>query len=360
MSQESSHLIFPGIDLLSKPASWSERRLAKLGNAKVGDYVCVLRILEIAETHLVQLYLETAWLFATTMSFTLQTFLILLFTILIITVNVVILLVLFKTDQMEFVNKYFFVSLTLADLFIGVFVAPFSFWTSMFDDWIYGDKFCHVQAYLATIFWIASVYSLMWISIDHYVAIRKPERYESLMTPMRCICWVAFVWLAALSFCLPPLFGASKARFYDQAYVCIIDWDLQKAYFITSGTLIIIPPLIALSFSNLYIFTSSYRIKRAVYEKCTDSNSRPEKYAMSFIIGLLFLVSWMPWCLLQLTEIFLPPEEREQTPSGLHFSLMWLAVGNSAWKGVVYTIMDHDFRVGLKILSTKLVCKWTK
>ena len=237
------------------------------------------------------------------MVFTFESFLILVITLSILASNSLTLLVTLQTDVLSFINKYFLVSLTLADIFIGVFITPFSFWTSMFGDWIYGDNFCHLQAYLAAIFWIASVYSLMWLSIDHYVAIRKPDRYESLLTPMRCLCWLVFVWVAALSFCGPPLFGVSRARYYPEAHLCIIDWSNQKAYFVTAGVIIMLPPVIALTFSNLYIFTHKYQEKKAVYEKCSDSNLRPDHYFMSFVLGLVYLGSWFPWCMLQVSQI---------------------------------------------------------
>jgi len=66
---------------------------------------------------------------------------------------------LFTTDMLALLNKHFFVSLTLADLCVGLFVTPFSVWTTVFDRWIYGDRFCHVEAYLAAILYIASVYN---------------------------------------------------------------------------------------------------------------------------------------------------------------------------------------------------------
>lgn len=270
-----------------------------------------------------------------------------------------ILLVLFKTEQLSFVNKYFFVSLTAADLCVGLFVTPFSLWTALFDHWIYGEKFCHMEAYLAAIFWIASVYSFTWQSIDHYVAIRKPDRYESLMTPMRCICWVAFVWLAAISFCLPPLFGVSHALYYSQAFVCIIDWNLQKGYFITAGLLIIVPPAIATAISNLFIFTDTYQRKKIVYQKCADSDARPEHYFANFLVGIMYLLAWGPWCMLQVHEIIHNGERFTAHPK-LHFYFMWFAIGNSLWKFVIYVIFDHDFRIGLKILYTKINCKCSK
>ena len=294
------------------------------------------------------------------MAFTLESAVILLLMLAIIVSNVLILLVLFRTEMLSGINCYFLTSLTVADLCIGVFIAPFSFIASVVGGWPFGEHFCHVEAYFGAIFWIASVYSLTWLSIDHYIGIRKPERYESLMTRMRCVCWVAFIWTAAFSFCCPPLFSVSRARYYPAARMCIIDWRLQKAYIITSGLLIIIPPIIALAVSNLYMFTPYYEEKKAYFAQGVDACVRPERYFANFVVGVVFVVAWMPWCVLQLAELFRTGDKRSGTSPSLHFFLMWTAVANSFWKFVVYVMLDHDFRVGLKVIYASVVCKWTR
>jgi hypothetical protein len=111
------------------------------------------------------------------MAFSVETVVILLVSVAIIVANVLMLLVLFRTDMLAATNKYFFTSLVAADLCIGLFYAPFSFWASLFDRWIYGENFCHIEAYLAAILWVGSIYSLTWLSIDHHVAARKSDRY---------------------------------------------------------------------------------------------------------------------------------------------------------------------------------------
>ena len=293
------------------------------------------------------------------MKFTLESIAILCITVLVIVTNALILLVVFKTNVLRrSINKYFFISLTAADLLIGLLVTPFSLWTSMFDKWIYGDKFCHVEAYLATIFWTVSVYSMAWLAIDHYVAIRKPERYDAVMTPMRCICWITFVWILALSFCCPPLFGVQRARYYKEAYLCIIDWNLQKAYFITAGTLIIVPPIAGLAYMNLYIFTSSYEQRRISFEKSSDidQSSRPQNYFLNFLVGIVYLLAWTPWCTLQLTEA-IHEGPGIMAPVTMHFCFMWFAISNSFWKFLIYVIFGQDFRVGLKQLFSKAFCR---
>jgi len=45
------------------------------------------------------------------------------------------------------------------------------------------------------------------------------------MTSTRSGCWVAMVWTTAVGFCLSPLFGRSTARYYAEAYVCVVVRD---------------------------------------------------------------------------------------------------------------------------------------
>ena len=103
-----------------------------------------------------------------------------------------------------------------------------------------------------------------------------------------------------------------------------------------------------------------------MYEKCVDCNSRPEIYFMNFIVCLVYFIAWAPWCALQFYEALQvaapsdtdvnPPLLATTAPPELHFFLTWLAVGNSLWKFIIYVILDHDFRIGLKILYARLSC----
>ncbi|XP_029649304.1 G-protein coupled receptor 52-like [Octopus sinensis] len=286
-----------------------------------------------------------------------QTGVIIAVNFIIIVGNILIILVLCNTNCLHNVNKLFFYSLTFADLCLGLFITPFSILTSFFGQWVYGDnRFCQIEAYLTTIFWIAGLYSLMCINVDHYIAIRRPERYNTLMSPVRCICWTVFVWFSAFSFCCPPLFALHRARYDEEAFMCIIDTRLQLAYFITAGLIMTCPPIFGLIYTISYLCSSSFRKKREVYETILqDRASRPWNYFMNSVASVIFTLAWIPWCVLQVHDIIYSRNQNGYR-SPLHFYLLWLAIGNSFYKFFIYITMSREFRMGLRQLWSKPDC----
>lgn len=279
--------------------------------------------------------------------FTAETFVTLSFTISIITTNTLVLLIVAWTRSFRNINKIFFCSLTLADLCMGVFITPFAIFSSFRDRWIENDeKFCHIEAYLLAIFFIAGLYSLCWTNVDHYVAIRNPQRHKTAMTPARSLCWVIFSWIAAISFCSPPLFSFERARYYTEVYICSIDTGPHKPYFVTAGILVLIPAILVLTVTNAYLFTSSFRKKREMFQTVLlDVSSRPTNYNISLVASLVCFLSWLPWCILQVYGLMM--DEQTVYPHQLHFYFLWLGIGNSFYKFFIYLVMSQEFRKGL-------------
>ena len=73
------------------------------------------------------------------------------------------------------------------------------------DVWIFGKTWC--RGWLVTDVWIstASILNLCAISVDRYVAVTRPVKYRSIMTPRRARTIVAGVWSVSFLICFPPL-----------------------------------------------------------------------------------------------------------------------------------------------------------
>lgn len=83
------------------------------------------------------------------------------------------------------VINYYLLSLGVADLLCGLLIVPLYVYPTFYGDWVYGDVLCRIVGYLEVTLWSISVYTFMWISVDRYLAVRKPLRYETIQTKTR-------------------------------------------------------------------------------------------------------------------------------------------------------------------------------
>lgn len=84
----------------------------------------------------------------------------------------------------EIINHYL-LSLAVADLLCGLLIVPLSVYPTLTGKWEYGDFGCRLVGYLEVTLWSVTVYTFMWISVDRYLAVRKPLRYETVQTKTR-------------------------------------------------------------------------------------------------------------------------------------------------------------------------------
>lgn len=103
------------------------------------------------------------------------------------------------------VTSYLILSLAVADVSVGAFVLPFSTINSALGVWIFGEVWCRVWLMLDVFMCTASIYNLVAISIDRFIAIVRPLAYASLVTPKRGRLMILAVWVVSFLICSPPI-----------------------------------------------------------------------------------------------------------------------------------------------------------
>lgn len=274
-----------------------------------------------------------------------------------VSTNVITLFVIACTDYLRNINKVFLYSVTVSDLCVGVFIFPFALHTSVVSLFGYPEinaKVCHLQAYMTVVFFLSGLYALAWMNVDHYVAVRKPERYKVMMSPPRSLCWILFAWIAAVSFCCPPLLSFKDTRYYNQVYICTIYIGSEIPYFITAGILALLPAMLVILITDVYLFTHGFRKKQKMYEAVLlDVSSRPRNYQINFFVSIIYASTWIPWCIIRICSFYL-----DSIPDELHFFTFWIAMGNGFYKFFVYVGMSIEYRRGLRDLVGKCCLKF--
>lgn len=96
---------------------------------------------------------------------------------------------------------------------VGLVILPFSLANEVLNGfWVFGDTWC--TAWLTIDIWMStsSVYNLVAISVDRYIAIIKPLNYPMIITKFRARLIVAAVWLSSFIVCSPSFLLASAKR----------------------------------------------------------------------------------------------------------------------------------------------------
>jgi len=240
----------------------------------------------------------------------------------------------------------YLLSLCAADLLSSTAVIPLSLAAK--SGLLAGDghSACAVSGYLHISLCAVRMYTLMWASVDRYLAIRKPHRYDGIQTRARCQCWVLFSWVTATCLCCPPLLGDSRGHFYHEGFLCLLDVGSMLPYSVTLGCLVLIPSVLTILYTYTYIFTT------ADSSDCAkeDQERKSSDYITTLLVTIEYVVLWLPW---GIVSIFENTSGRSVVGSTVRFWLLFLRESSIVWSPITLLVMCRSCRDGFTTLCTK-------
>ncbi|XP_061822451.1 adenosine receptor A2b-like [Nerophis lumbriciformis] len=111
-------------------------------------------------------------------------------------------------SNLQSITNFFVVSLAAADIAVGLLAIPFAITISTgFCADFHG---CLFIACFVLVLTQSSIFSLLAIAVDRYIAIKNPLRYNSLVTGQRAKVIIALCWLLSVAIGLTPMLGWNK------------------------------------------------------------------------------------------------------------------------------------------------------
>ncbi|XP_066267302.1 adenosine receptor A2b-like [Branchiostoma lanceolatum] len=258
----------------------------------------------------------------------------------------------YKNRRLRGTTNYFIASLAVADICVGLLGIPFSIITYLrLPDNFHG---CLMMLSFIIITTQSSIFSLLAIAVDRYIAIMNPLRYEYLMTTRTAR------WAIAATWNLGP--SQNGCAFTD-----VIDFN-YFVYFNFFGC--VLTPLLIMGFIYSTIFWSVRKQLRSI--KSTDITTsaieKKKKYfkkevkaakSLAIIVGL-FAVCWLPLHTLNCITHFCGG--LCAFPYELLMTSILLSHANSAVNPVIYAFRNRDYRNTFKSLVTTcfFCCPWTE
>ncbi|XP_044168704.1 alpha-1A adrenergic receptor-like [Acropora millepora] len=254
-------------------------------------------------------------------------------------------------------SEMFILSLALSDIMVAVMVLPFDilYWIT-FPRWTLGGVLCNLWNSFFFLSLTASVLNLTAISIDRFLAVVYPLRYQALMTPklnkfmIACV-WIYSVGTGILIFCLlkPP-----KNERYS--------FDLNPYFygFILSGNVIVPFFIMIVLYSKIYVIAKQHARRLGVASSSipnteTSATSYRKKLARELkiaktlgIVVLCFVICWLPFEIINV--IAMVNGAVTCVVEIADTMACWLAYLHSSLNPLLYAFASCEFRRAFKRL----------
>ena len=260
-----------------------------------------------------------------------------------VTGNVVALWLFYKHKSLRTISNRFLASLSVADAFVGLVIDPV---------WIvikcWNPRRVQRKLFMITkMLWIhttaATTLNSCCVSIDRFIAIRFPYRYQDILTERRCFAVIILVWF--ISLCLPFLVFLRERNGPNELLVSI-------------AITICLVPLLVVCFCYILIF----KLARKQFRRILPAKNIPESgenvrfrvmqnfkaiKTVGFVLSAC-IITWMPSVVLQLVTFYYIEEEKRCTLRKIKFVVSpWveaIAFTSSAINPLIYYFRNSDFR----------------
>ncbi|CAF98510.1 unnamed protein product, partial [Tetraodon nigroviridis] len=281
-------------------------------------------------------------------------------------------------------TNYFLVSLAVADILVGLLAIPFAITISLgiqLD--FYG---CLFLACFVLVLTQSSIFSLLAIAIDRYLAVKIHLRYKELMTGKTAREIIAILWILSFVIGLIPFFGWNQKHescknnmssgdntttgelrgggdlLQSCKLSCLFESVVKMEYMVYFNFFIcVLPPLFIMLGIYLKIFTVARKQIIQIEQKSVGNGDNHQGLlqkeiraakSLSIIVGL-FAICWLPVHILNCLTLFY---KLEKPPIIMYIAII-LSHANSAVNPIIYAYRIQDFRNTFrKILAQHFLC----
>ena len=205
--------------------------------------------------------------------------------------NAAVLWLFYKNESLRTISNRFLASLCVADILAGLVVDPTYLAIKVLTQPRKGSILLKVNHMMWIHSTAATVFNLCCVSVDRFIAVRFPFRYQDIITKQRCYAVIIMMWLFSLFLPFSRILADNPTTVEDMWF------SLSFIFFVL--------PITVVTLCYFWIFKAVRKQTRqiTVERHQTDSaenNTWPRATqnqkaikTIGFVLGV-FIVSWMP------------------------------------------------------------------
>ncbi|XP_070509164.1 neuropeptide SIFamide receptor-like [Chironomus tepperi] len=279
--------------------------------------------------------------------------------------NLFVISVVFRVPRMRTVTNLFIANLAFADVLVIIFCVPATLMSNLFVPWILGWFMCKTVPYIQGVSVAASVYSLIAVSLDRFLAIWWPLKLQ--ISKKRAKGIIFGIWVIALSLTLPwALFFQLVPLIPERPDIemCLEIWPDDTdgtLYFLFANLLACyVMPMILISICYILIWIKVSRrdipgdTKDAQKDRI-QQQSKIKVVKMLALVVILFVLSWLPlYAIFTIMKFGGPLDQKMEEFLNIFTPIaQWLGSANSCINPILYAFNEKYRRGFIAIIRSR-------
>lgn len=266
-------------------------------------------------------------------------------------------------------NNIFLLSLAIFDFLVGFVALPILVMTRVpsINSIISGNKYlCLFKSASVGFSTEGSLYAMLIISVDRYLATLFPLKHNSWLTTGRAVKVVLLLWLYTLfRVSLPTLgwntYNSTEPRLSMRCEMTKSLPSLYIAIFIsyTGQILLMISTLVNIHITVIvYRQIKSFKMEKSGWtaEQIQTFDARISSIKITLVLTVLFIVLWVPFYLvlpLKLNGVI-----SKKTAEIMRTTTGMCSFANSMVKSPIYAVMRSEYRKVYRLMITTVPWRW--
>ncbi|XP_049301161.1 tachykinin-like peptides receptor 99D isoform X3 [Anopheles funestus] len=270
--------------------------------------------------------------------------------------NLIVVWIVLSHKRMRTVTNYFLVNLSIADAMVSTLNVTFNYTYMLYLDWPFGTMYCKISQFVAILSICASVFTLMAIAIDRYVAIMNPLKPR--MGKKATLCVAASIWIVGTIISCPTLLFFTTYPMKDHI-LCYAEWPdgpsnhsrQEYVYNIVFMLLTYFLPIGSMTFTYARVgleLWGSKSIGECTQRQLDNIKSKRRVVKMMMIVVIIFAVCWLPFQIYFIITSYYPDLTKKPYIQEVYLAIYWLAMSNSMYNPIIYCWMNSRFRRGFQ------------
>lgn len=270
--------------------------------------------------------------------------------------NLLVIIVVISNKQMRNTTNILIISLAIADLSFIILCVPFTAITQVVTVYPFGTAWCQVVNYMTFVSAYVSIYTLVLMSFDRYLAVVHAIAAINHRTERNAVIAVIIIWVFLLV-ANAPIFFLYKVIHYkhecQERAACLIPGQLETkvVYYMFFAFGYMVPLLLVVVLYGLMVYRLLFSTPMGLSQSSETIRGKRRVTKMIVIVIVIFALCWLPN---QIVFLYL---QIHGHPFTRVFVVLMnvsriLAYTNSCVNPILYAFLSENFRKGFR----KILC----